>query len=415
MSSMDRRAGHNNGFFLLTVLSFVVMALFGFLENIRGTVIPAIKKEFGVDYSSIGLMLFVTGAGYLVAPFIGGVAIDRYGRRHVLALGLIFLMVGIVGLQFVGSYSVLIALLTLLTSGFGLLEVGLNALGGQIFITNAAVMMSFLHLFYGVGASVSPRYAGLLLFHDVSWRNIYLYSLALVGIIFIFLLLARFPGKSSVSEQRFPVKSLLCDRRVWLFVAVLGFCQLAENGIGNWLVTFLQVERGMDERSSSQYLSLFFVAFTLGRVVGGYIAERIGYVDTVLYCTVFSTLLFAGGLAGGGPGLLLFPLMGFFISIKYPTVMTIIMKEFSQGNAMGSAMGFIITGAATVSMAFNWLIGKVNDCCGVQVGFGSLLVYTAMIIFFLAPLSRMLTYRAPEEDLSPETPASAPGHGLGGS
>lgn len=374
---------------LLIVLAFSIMGLFGFMENIRGAVIPEIKKDFHVDYSSIGLMIFIASAGYLIAPFIGGIGIDKYGRKQVLGAGLLLVIGAVIGLQYAHSFGLLVLLLTLMTAGFGLFEVGLNALGAQIFITNTAVMMSFLHLFYGAGASASPEYSGMLLSQDIPWRHIYLYSLVLVGALFIFLMLCRFPDNTDTdSEQKLALGKIVTDKKIWLFVAVLGFCQLAEHGIGNWLVNFLQIERGMSESASSLYLSLFFVTFTIGRVVGGFLAERLGYIKTVLYFTIFSVLLFAGGLAAGSRGAILFSLMGFFISVKYPTVMTIIMKEFTQG--LGSIMGFIITGGAMVSMTCNWLIGKTNDYIGVYAGFGSLLVYTSLIIIFLIPLSKML-------------------------
>jgi fucose permease len=379
----------------LIILAFSIMALFGFMENIRGTVIPEIKKDFNVNYSNIGFMIFIASAGYLIAPFIGGISIDKFGRKRVLGAGLLLIVASAIGIQFADSFGLLILLFTVMTSGFGLIEVGLNALGAQIFITKAAVMMSFLHLFYGAGASASPKYSGVLLSQNTPWRHIYLYSLLLVGILCLFLFICRFPADiSTESEQKLPLRKIATDKKIWLFIAVLGFCQLAEHGVGNWLVNFLQVERGMDENESSLYLSLFFVAFTIGRIVGGYLAERLGYIKIVLYFTLFSLILFAGGLMAGSKGSILFSLMGFFISVKYPTVMTIIMKEFSRG--VGSIMGFIITGAATVSMTFNWLIGRTNDNISVYIGFGSLLIYTSLIIIFLFPLSKMLTYNSQE-------------------
>ena len=44
----------------LIVLVFLCMAIFGFIENMKGTLIPSIRQQFGVDYSAIGLMLFIS-------------------------------------------------------------------------------------------------------------------------------------------------------------------------------------------------------------------------------------------------------------------------------------------------------------------------------------------------------------------
>ncbi len=70
---------------LLVAVAFASMAVFGFVENIKGTVTPSIQDAYQVSYASIGLMLFISSFGYLAATFAGGIAGDRYGQKWVIA------------------------------------------------------------------------------------------------------------------------------------------------------------------------------------------------------------------------------------------------------------------------------------------------------------------------------------------
>ena len=160
----------------------------------------------------------------------------------------------------------------------------------------------------------------------------------------------------------------------------------------------------MNENSSSFYLSFFFITFTIGRLTGGYLAEKIGYVKIILYNTVASMILFGTGLLIGNGGAIFFSFVGFFISIMYPTLMVIIMKEFTENT--GSVMGFIITFAVVINMISNWLIGKSNDLFGVYYGFASVIIYAILIITFLLALEKKLTYLNREESSQNSTTAN---------
>ncbi|MFW6006722.1 MAG: MFS transporter [Halanaerobiales bacterium] len=366
----------------LTIIAFSLMIMFGFVKNFRGVLIPAIKNDFAVSYSKIGLMIFISSIGFMLTTFLGGIAGDKYGLKIVLSSGFSLIIISIIGFNYINSFILLLILMFVLSLGFGTIEIGGNSLGAYLFTENSAVMMNLLHLFFGIGASLGPRFSGWLLSLNFSWDTIYLYSLILVGIIFIFLLLSPFPEKTEDQKnQNIPVKKLIKSKKIWLFVGLLGGALITELGIANWLVNFLQVIRNMSESSSSFYLSLFFITFTLGRLVGGYIAEKFGYLKTFALFTIINILLLTGGLTLGTQGAILFSLGGFFVSIMFPITITIIMKEFEQG--LGSIIGFIITAANAVNMVCNWLIGKLNDIWGVYPGFASIILFSSIILIFL--------------------------------
>ena len=192
--------------------------------------------------------------------------------------------------------------------------------------------------------------------------------------------------------------------KVWLFVLVIGLLVVVEIGTGNWLVSYLGGTYGMSEGESAQWLSLFFLFFTLGRLFGGYIIERVGYVRSIGVFIIAVVALDVGGFALGRPGVIMFSLTGFFISIMYPTFMAMIMKEFPV--ATSSVMGFVIAAVAAFGMLMNWVVGQTSDLLGVAAGYGSFMLYAILALALLMVLNRRLTFNKKPAPVAYSSPAN---------
>lgn len=382
----------------LIVLGFSIMAVFGFLMNLRGALIPSIRSSFNVSYSGIGFMIVTGNLGFMTASFFSGMAVGKLGLKKVLLFGFTVTILSTLSIAYINSFTIFALTMFFTSIGMGCFEICLNSLGARIFITNAAIMMNFLHLFYGVGSTLSPGFTAWLLSSGTTWRGVYLYSLLTAAVVLIFLVFIRFPAeKEEHHSEKTPLNVLLKDKRIWVFSGLLGFCIVAEAGVATWFVNFLQTIYSMDVNVSSSYMSLFFIMYTIGRLVGGFIAERMGYTKMLLYFSLATLILFGMGLTLGGGWIVLFSMTGFFISALYPTVMTILMKEFKKNTTV--VIGITVTAACTVNMIFNWLIGKTNDFLGVWAGFASLMVYIIMIIVFLFLLTKVLGKESYKKEL----------------
>jgi len=376
----------------LVFLAFMMMVMLGFINNMRGTLIPPIRDFFAVNYSQIGVMLMAATFGFMSATFFGGIAASHFGLKKVIAFGFLTAAFSIFAMGYINSFLYLILLMTFLGIGLGSVEIGANSLGAKIFVERSGMMMNMLHLFFGIGASIGPRYAGWLISLGFEWHQIYLTALILILFLLLFLFLTKFPREiENDKKDNIAVKEIVKQKKVWLFAAVLGSAVVAEIAIGSWLVNFLHIERAFTTASASTYLSLFFIVFTIGRLVGGYFTEHIGYIKILVYFAAATLMLFIIGLlVKADYGAFFFSAAGFFISIMFPTIMAVIMNEFKSG--VSSYMGFIITFASAINMVSNWLIGKLNDLFGVFTGFASISFFIFMIIVFLYFLSRELEY-----------------------
>jgi FHS family glucose/mannose:H+ symporter-like MFS transporter len=134
----------------------------------------------------------------------------------------------------------------------------------------------------------------------------------------------------------------------------------AEIGIGSWLVEFLQKAKGQSVLRSSFFLSLFFGGMTVGRFVGSFFVERIGYLRIMLYVSIASVVCLALGTFAP-PALAFFlPLTGLFFSIIFPTI-TAAVSDLHTEN-MGTILGLLFTFAGVGGMLGPWIMGFLSDC-----------------------------------------------------
>ncbi len=389
---------------LQVTAAFAVMFSLGFVDNLRGALIPEWIAFFRISYSDIGFYLFISSLGYLLATFLGGLAADRWGQKKVIFAGFALLAAVILGYQGTSSFVPFVLLSLFLNAGFGFLDIGLNSLGARIFVRNSALMMNYLHLFFGLGSSAGPLFAGRLLGGGAGWAAVYLGALGLILPVFLLLGAVRFPpreppkpcgaqepqaetggtdgGREETSGRERAGRESRLRRAVplLLFSFLLAFCEVLEIGTAGWLANYLQAARGMDAEISARYLSFFFLAFTLGRAFAGAIPERLGHRPAMaLFALLGAVTLGLGMLLPGIPGLL--SLTGFAASILFPTVMAMIMEAFPRNS--GRAMGTVISLAGVINMSFQWLIGILNDVLSVEWGFFSLLAAPAGILLFL--------------------------------
>lgn len=374
---------------MLIILTFGLMLVQGSIDNIRGVLIPSIKDEFMVNYTSIATMMLLSTLGYITATFTGGMMTDKIGHKKLIFAGFLFAITGIAGIATAGTYFVLVLFMFFLGYGIGLLTMGASTLAPVVFVKNQGIMMNLMHFFYGMGATVGPKYAGMLLAAGTAWRDIYRYSLIFVGMALIYFLFCKFPHiEEKKKEERVPLREILMDRRVVLFSLLLGFYVASEVGLANWLATYLQNVKGMSESRSASYLSLFFMIFTIGRLIGGFIAERVGYMRSVFIFVLSALVCLAIGIFGKKEYVMIISLGGFFFSIVYPTVMVILIKSFKKG--LNSIMGVVITASSGINMIANWFIGKMNDLFHEAVGFSMIMFFLSVVLVLLLMLKREL-------------------------
>ena len=79
---------------LLTFGGFLSFFIFGFVDNLKGPLLPEMIRTGELSYSQVGTMFFVGYIGFIVATLGCGVLADKVNHRGVLLFAATGLFVG---------------------------------------------------------------------------------------------------------------------------------------------------------------------------------------------------------------------------------------------------------------------------------------------------------------------------------
>ncbi len=360
------------------LLLFVLMTSMGFIASIRGPILPVIQDEFCISFNSIGILIFFTGLGGQISFFFSGFGINKYGTKSIIVLGLFLMIISLIGIKFTYSIFYFVFFYTLVSIAFGCVVLGLNTMGSQMKNVPLAVILNITNLFFGLGALLGPQYAKLMFVNDFRWQSIFSYiSIPMIILCLSTILIYKKHDKSDsiIIKNRDSIFNTFKNKLVWIFALIFAFCQILELGISSWLAIFLKEYYNFSEVLGADYISYFFMSFTIGRVVGGFFSERLGYINTVLYAAMSGGLLVFLGIFMGKSFAILIPISGAFVSIFYPTLAASVFDTFKKKGA--SFLGTITMIGGIINMTTNWIVGVVSDSYGILAGF--LIVATSSI------------------------------------
>jgi fucose permease len=374
----------NRKYILPIVFIFIMMILAAAAENVRGVFIPLFKNDFSVNDTEIGIMLTVSSMGYLIFTYIGGVLCEKIGQKNVFIAGFASLVISLTGLGVSKNYIILLFFMFILNMGLALISIAINTIIPVLFISFQAVLMNLTHFCYGLGSTIVQRISGVLLFNGVGWRRIYLAEAGLFLLVFIFFLPIKIPNthkSKTEGGERARNSDIFKNKLVYFYMLALGFYVFAEMGTASWFVNFIEKIYGYDKSRSSFYLALFFGLLTLGRFMGGFIAERLGYVKTVLISLIAAAILFVFGISIGEGGLIIISASGLFFAVTFPTMVVTISKVFKEHSSY--ATGIIVTASSATNMVLNMAMGYLNDRIGIYRSFYLIPAGLAVSILFV--------------------------------
>jgi len=341
------------------------------------------QAEYGLSYSRLAFLLTVCSVGMLLGVLIGGRVCERFGYRKGLLFATAMMLVSLGALRTHSGFELFVINFFFIYAALGWIDIALNALGSRIFVTKTAVLMSLTHFFFGVGSAGGSQYAGFILAQEIPWRHIFISMVLLYAISLLMTFFAKFPeAQPKGSGSGLPFVKVIQDVRVWLSFGMIGLCVMFEFGIANWLVIYLRDSQNMNPSTSASYLALYFILYALGRLVGGIVAEKLGYIKTFLICILSSAALFSLGIMTGYA--LLFSGVGLFVSVFFPLFLSIVVKEFKE--EAPAVVNVIVPLNNVLFMVSSIMLGILMERLGVQTGFyiiGSFVAIAPVFLFFL--------------------------------
>lgn len=356
---------------------------FGIVLTTLGTVLPAVMPRYGIDKAAAGALFTLMTFGILVGSLVCGPIVDRHGYKGILIAATALIIVGLEGIAFAPSTSWLRLAVIIIGFGGGIINGGTNALVADISAESRGAGLSFLAVFFAVGAMGVPFVLGTL-----PVRISYSMVIAWVGALVLFPLLViagtRFPEPKQA--QGFPIADagkLIRDPLLLL----MGFMLFLESGmeitVGGWTSTFFNEELAVPARTALIFLSLYWMGMLLARLSLGVILPRIQAIRVLYACIVVGLMGAALLLTTRNPGVagLGVFLLGVGFAAMFPVVLGFIGDRYA--GLSGTAFGLAIAMALVGGMLLPYVAGFLGERYGMRA---SLLIVPAALLMLMALL-----------------------------
>lgn len=375
----------------LTAVCFFAFFLFGLTDNLKGSTLPLLLEELNIDYGTGGNILFGEYLGFLIATLITGILADRFGLKLVMVLAGIFLAIGVGGYSAFNTPTLLAISLFIVGMGLGAFELGPNAVIVSLYHEKKGLYLNLMAVLHGLGSMLAPLFASLLIKFGLDWRAVYRWDLLPILVLILAAALLEFPkaGEKSALDFR-SIPKVAFNRRLPLYYAAMSFYVAAEIGLASWMVVYLGQIRGMDSAASNTSLALFFGLLMFGRLLGGFIVKRLGYLRSTLIASLLAVSSIAIGIFTIFS--LFIPLTGFFFSIIFPTLTASVSD--SEPENINSILGVLFTFSGLGGMIGPWLVAWGSDRFGLQSGFATVLLLSALTFLFLLILNNRSKHEA---------------------
>ena len=158
---------------MLTIGGFIAFFAFGFIDNLKGPLLPELLRSEEVGYRQAGNLLLAGYVGFIAATLATGLLADVMGNRGVLLLAGLCLLASSLGLAAASSYHMLLFCMGITGIGLGAIELGGNGLIVQLHRGARGRYLNLLATCHGFGSLLVPLYASGLLTAGWSWQQVY--------------------------------------------------------------------------------------------------------------------------------------------------------------------------------------------------------------------------------------------------
>ncbi len=356
---------------LLLAIIYVAFISLGLPDALLGAAWPSMRGELGVPVSYAGMISMIISLGTIISSLKSDDLTRKLGTGKVTAVSVAVTAAALWGFSVSRSFGMLCVIALPYGLGAGAVDAALN---NYVALHYKARHMSWLHCFWGVGASIGPYIMGACLTGGFSWNSGYrlisLLQIALMAVLFATLFL----WKSSVSEggdsqqgkRGMKVIDLLKlpGAKAALF-SFFGYCAL-EQTAGLWAASYMVLSRGVTAEAAAKWASLFYLGITAGRFVCGFITLKLddkGMVRLGQAVAMGGIVLLALPLGQSLTGIGLV-MVGMGCAPIYPALLHETPINFGADKSQ-AVMGMQMACAYVGTMVMPPLFGMISDLAGI--------------------------------------------------
>ncbi|WP_055669656.1 MFS transporter [Desnuesiella massiliensis] len=264
---------------LILIIIYLSFISLGLPDSLLGSAWPVIHTDLGVAFSSAGIISMIISGGTIISSLFSSKAIKSFGTGKVTFVSVAMTAVALFGFSAAPSFIWLCIMAIPLGLGAGSVDAALN---NFVALHYKAKHMSWLHCFWGVGATLGPIIMSLFIAKNNQWQKGYftisMIQFSLVAVLFITLPLwnriGKDDNKAEEEEKSHQNTSALKIPGVKLaLVSFVCYCG-TEATAGLWGSSYLVNYKGLSAGEAAKWISLFYAGITIGRFLSGFLTIK---------------------------------------------------------------------------------------------------------------------------------------------
>ncbi len=313
----------------LTVLLIIIYLAFislGLPDSLLGSAWPSIYQEMNVPISYGGIISMIISGGTIVSSLFSSKIIKKLGTGWTTGISVLMTAIALLGFSVSNEYWMLCALAIPLGLGAGSVDAALN---NFVALHYQARHMSWLHCFWGIGATTGPVIISFCLKDGGNWQSGY-GVISLIQFCLVVCLLCSISlwkkvegagkgmegkkgrleksklkedkinekkikenkiNESKIKETKIPEgEAAKNETEEMVNPGILGmlklkgakqalvgfFCYCAmEATAGLWGSSYLVMEKGVSPEQAAKWIALFYFGITFGRFLSGFFTIKL--------------------------------------------------------------------------------------------------------------------------------------------
>lgn len=271
----------------LLIVIYLIFISLGLPDSFIGSCWPTISEYFKISRDFQGIFSLIVSFFTIASSFLT-IKLTKYLKNYgVIAISIGLTISGLIIIGFSDNYYLLLLAAIPLGFGGGAIDSILNS---YVSLHYKAIHLNFLHAFWGIGAFISPLIIGSFIVDPSGFKDaafvlsiiqttiliITLSTLVLwVKVDKIYNIDSRNTTNSENNKENIGFFNTFKLRGV-IFACITFFSYIAIESLAySWFTSLCVFGMNIDNDIASKYLSLFYIAISLGRVISGLLSIKI--------------------------------------------------------------------------------------------------------------------------------------------
>jgi FHS family L-fucose permease-like MFS transporter len=395
-------------FILVTSLFF----LWGISNNLTGILIPHLRKALQLTNTQSTFVDTAVYLAYFLTAIPAGLIINKFGYKKGIIAGLLVFSLGaflFIPAANTRTFEVFLLGLFIIGCGLTILETAANPYATKLGEPEGATTrLNLAQSFNGLAAFLAPMIGTLFILSGKEYSEselslmpqvdkiAYLTSeaasvklpymilggfLLILAVVFMILKFPEFKEENKTNTSGSIGQALKQKHLVWAVIAQF-FYVGAQVCVTSFFIRMAISGGGVDEKTAGYYLGVYGLLFMAGRFIGTIIMR---YIQPAKLLTIYALLCILLSLitiyADGKNVVLALGGLGFFMSIMFPTIFSLGIKNLDENTKPASSLIVMsIIGGAI----FPVIMGKIIDNSGddIQKGYIVPLLCFFVVLYF---------------------------------